>query len=330
MIAIDHLRKTFPEQSSLISRVKHRFAVTRRLILDDVSLTVARGELVGLLGGNGAGKTTLLQILATLSRADAGSVTIGGVSVDAEPARARRAIGFCGSADRGFYYRLSARDNLRFFGVVSQQLADRDLERRIETVLELVDLLGDGDRLFAHLSTGMRQRLAVARALLGDPPVLLFDEPTRAVDPIHAEALRKLIRTTLVDGLGKTVVLATNLLDEAWAICHRVAVLRAGRVVAFDAPDKLNALRAATLRYRIVVDRVGEDVLRRTRAVPGLVGLQVSDDAAAFRLDVELERTVPSLNALLQAVSAGGINVMSVQPLGAAPVDVFADLVSER
>ncbi|GAC1408436.1 MAG: daunorubicin resistance protein DrrA family ABC transporter ATP-binding protein [Candidatus Velthaea sp.] len=330
MIVIDHLRKTFPEQASLISRIKRRSAIPRRLILDDVCLQVASGELVGLLGGNGAGKTTLLQILSTLSRGDAGTVTIGGIRIDTDPARVRRSIGFCGSADRGFYYRLTARENLRFFGVVSNQLAAHEREDRIETVLELVDLREHGDRLYAHLSTGMRQRLSVARALLGDPPVLLFDEPTRAVDPIHAEALRTLIRTTLVERLGKTVVLATNLLDEAWAICHRVAVLRAGRVVAFDAPCNLDSLRGVTTRYRIVVDRVDDDVLARTRSVPGFIGLALSEDANAYRLDVEIQQVAFSLTALLQAVSAGGIDVLSVQPQHATPADVFADLVTER
>ena len=329
MIVIDHLRKTFPEQASLVSRVKRRFALPRRLVLDDVSLTVGHGELLGLLGGNGAGKTTLLHVLATLSRADAGDVTIGGIRVDAEPARVRRSIGFCGSAERGFYYRLTARENLRFFGVISQQLANQALERRIGAVLELVDLQEHGDRLYAHLSTGMRQRLAVARALLGDPPVLLFDEPTRALDPIHAEALRKLIRTTLVDQLGKTVVLATNLLDEAWAICDRIAVLRAGRLVALDAPGNLNRLRALTVCYRFVVDRVDEDLLARTRATPGFVGLSLSDDAEGSRLDVEIEHVAFSLSALLRAVGADGINVLSVQPQNANPADIFADLVAE-
>jgi ABC-2 type transport system ATP-binding protein len=327
MIVIDGLCKSFPEQLGLAARIRRRFTVQRTPVLNDVSLNVNAGELVGLLGGNGAGKTTLLQVLATLSRGDSGSVTIAGVSVDTQPDRVRSMIGFCGSADRGFYYRLTSRENLRFFGAVSRHVAPRLLESRIETVLELVDLREHGDQLFSHLSSGMRQRLSVARALLGDPPVLLFDEPTRAVDPIHAQSLRALIRTTLVDQLGKTVILATNLLEEAWATCHRVAVLRSGRVVAFDAPANLDRLRTLTDRYRIVVDKLDDDMITRMRGVQGFVELLIShgDDVICF--DVEIARVARSLSELLHAITSDGVNVISVLRQSATPADIFADIV---
>jgi ABC-2 type transport system ATP-binding protein len=283
--------------------------------------------LIGLLGGNGAGKTTLLQVLATLSRGDGGSVTIGGVSVDAHPERIRRMIGFCGSADRGFYYRLTARENLRFFGALGKQLTARALQSRIKTVLELVDLDKHGNQQFSHLSTGMRQRHSVARALLGDPPELLFDEPTRAVDPIHAQSLRSLIRATLVDELGKTVVLATNQLEEAWTTCHRVAVLRAGTVVAFDAPANLDRLRAVTDRYHIVVDELDEGIITRMLGVQGFPELSISQDADVICFDVEIARVARSLSQLLHAVSSEGGNVLSVVRQSSAPADIFADLV---
>jgi ABC-2 type transport system ATP-binding protein len=330
MIVIDGLRKSFPEQLGLAARIQRRFKVRRTPVLNDVSLTVNAGELVGLLGGNGAGKTTLLQVLATLSCGDSGSVTIGGVSVETQADRVRSMIGFCGSADRGFYYRLTARENLRFFGAVSKQLAPRALKGRIEAVLELVDLCEHGDKPFSHLSTGMRQRLSVARALLGDPPVLLFDEPTRAVDPVHAQSLRALIRTTLVDELGKTVVLATNLLEEAWTTCHRVAVLRAGSVVAFDAPANLDRLRAVTDRYRIVVDKLDDDILARMRGVQGFIELSISHDSDTICFDVEIARIARSLSELLHAVSSDNVNVISVIRQSATPADIFADIVRDN
>jgi ABC-2 type transport system ATP-binding protein len=328
MIAINGLRKSFPERTTLAAKVKRRFAARRHPILNDISLTVNEGEIVGLLGGNGAGKTTLLQILATLSRGDAGTVTIGGVSVDAHPERVRQMIGYCGSADRGFYYRMTVRDNLRFFGSVANAQRPRELDGRIDEVLTVVDLQDHDDQLYAHLSTGMRQRLSVARALLGDPPVLLFDEPTRAVDPIHAQSLRSLIRSTLVERLGKTVVLATNVLEEAWTTCHRVAVLRAGAVVAFDAPSKLESRRALIARYRIVVDRIDDAFIARLRELPGFVGLTLSDDPGVNGFDIEIRRVSLSLSALLQAVSSDGVDVLSIERQNAAPADIFADLVS--
>jgi ABC-type multidrug transport system ATPase subunit len=162
---------------------------------------------------------------------------------------------------------------------------------------------------------------------IGDPPVVLFDEPTRAVDPIHAQSLRALIRTTLVDELGKTVVLATNLLEEAWSTCHRVAVLRAGAVVAFDAPENLDRLRAVTDNYHIVVDKLDEDVVARIRGVQGFIELSISHEAGAIRFDIELARVARSLSELLRAVSSDGVNVISVIRQSAAPADIFADIV---
>lgn len=330
MIVIERLTKTFPERTSIAERVKRRFVGRRRLVLDDISLTAGRGELLGILGANGAGKTTLMQVLATLSRGDTGVVTVGGVHVDADPGHVRRSIGYCGSAERGFYYRLTVRENLRFFAAIGRQLAANASERRIDAVLELVDLHDQRDRLYAQLSSGMRQRLAIARALLGDPPVLLFDEPTRAVDPTHAESIRTLIRTTLVDQFGKTVVMATNVLEEAWAMCHRIAVLRAGRVIALGAPHALQVARGSTTRYRIVVDRAGDELLERIRGVPGFAGLTIGTGDDAGRLDVDIDALPTTLTALLRAVGVGDCNVVSFQPQLPTPAEVFAGLMSER
>ena len=240
LIVVDRLTKTFPSRASFIGRLL-RGVPPRHTVLENVSFSVARGELVGLLGPNGAGKTTLLQVLATLAHPDQGRVTIDGVCVRSQAQHVRRMIGFCASAERGFYYRLSARENLRFFAALTG-LAARNVERRIDEVLELVELSESGETLFGAFSSGMRQRLAVARALLGDPPILLLDEPTRALDPLHADALRIFIRTTLVEERGKTVVLATNLLEEAWSLCDRIAVLREGRIVAMDTPARLQTV----------------------------------------------------------------------------------------
>jgi ABC-2 type transport system ATP-binding protein len=193
-------------------------------------------------------------MMATLTLPDRGSIAIDGIDVARHPARARRRIGFCNSDERSFYFRLTARENLAFFGTMAG-VHGRLLSTRIETVLRNVALDDAIDRRFGEFSSGMRQRLTVARALLGDPQILFFDEPTRAVDPIHADELRRLIRDEFVGRCGKTVVLATNILEEAWSICDRIAVVADGSIVAIGTPSELDRNPLQTARLPIDIFR---------------------------------------------------------------------------
>jgi ABC-2 type transport system ATP-binding protein len=201
----------------------------RIVVLRDVSFHVAPGEIFGLLGENGAGKTTLLHMLATLVQPDSGTVTIEGIDSTRNPMHARRSIGMCGSADRSFYYRLTLRENLRFFGSLCG-LHGNALAARIDELLTLVELEKFADRTYGRCSSGIRQRANVARALIADPPLLLLDEPTRTVDPVHAHAIHRLVREQLAGVMRKTVVLATNVVEEAWGLCDRLCVLSEGRL----------------------------------------------------------------------------------------------------
>jgi len=209
----------------------------RTTALTDVSFSVAAGECFGLVGLNGAGKTTVLKLVSTLLRPDAGSVTVMGRDAVADAAGVRGCVGFCSANDRSFYGRLSVVENLKFFGRL-QQISEFVLAARIGL---LCDKLALGDRLslpFEALSTGQKQRLALVRALLNDPPVVVLDEPTRALDPIAATRFRMFVKDELVRAEGKTVLLATNLLDEARTVCDRVAVLHDHRIISLGPPSE--------------------------------------------------------------------------------------------
>jgi ABC-2 type transport system ATP-binding protein len=168
----------------------------------------------------------------------------------------------------------------------------------------------------------MRQRVTVARALLADPPVLFLDEPTRAVDPVHAQELRTLIRRDLVQRANKTVILATNLLDEAWEICDRVAVVNHGRIVACGPPRQLGGLEPV-LRYRADVDRVDEGMLARARAVAGVRTLSCSPDGDGVSMHFELDTSERALSNLLRTLSLDGVLVRSFRPIEPRPFEIF-------
>jgi ABC-2 type transport system ATP-binding protein len=205
--------------------------------LRGVDLEVRAGEIVGLLGANGSGKSTLLKILATVVLPDAGRATVGGMDLTREPGEVRRRVGFASADERSFYWRLTGRENLAFFAAF-QALATREAAARIA---RLGDELGlDAlDRRYGEYSTGMRHRLAIARALLHEPRILLLDEPTRSLDPLAADALRGILRRTLAGERGCAILLATHDLQEAQGLCDRIAVLHRGERAAFGTPADL-------------------------------------------------------------------------------------------
>jgi ABC-2 type transport system ATP-binding protein len=207
-------------------------------VLADLWLTVPRGSLTGLLGPNGAGKTTLLRILAASILPDSGTVRIFGQDTAGTSVRIRERIGFVLGDERSFYWRLTASQNLLFFAALHN--LDRTRARsQIEKVTGLLQLAGELKKPFRDLSTGMRQRLALARALLHDPELLLIDEPTRGLDPGAAKRTRELIGQTLVKELGKTVLLATHNLAEAQEVCDRVALLKDKRILRVGPPREV-------------------------------------------------------------------------------------------
>jgi ABC-2 type transport system ATP-binding protein len=325
-IVVDRVWKSFPIASGAFGWFRHLGRPPRRTVIHDVSLRVDRGELFALLGPNGAGKTTLLKLLATLAVPDRGFVAIDGVDTATHPLLARQRVGLCTSEERSFYFRLTARANLEFFGALVG-LRGPALRRRIAAVVELVDLRGSLDMRFESFSSGMRQRLTVARALLADPDVLLLDEPTRAVDPIHAEAIRALIRDELVGRQKKTVVLATNLLEEAWRMCDRVAILNGGRVVALGPPQLLDHRLRSLRRFDVTLDHVDDELLARTRSIRDFEGIAVVSQANGVKMTVTVQDSDSSLADLMRALTANGQVLRDFRPVESDPVDVFNRVV---
>jgi ABC-2 type transport system ATP-binding protein len=216
-----------------LQALRHPFARKRIEVLKAVSFTVPSGSITGLLGPNGAGKTTLLRILATSVLPDGGAARILGSDVTRHTAQVRARLGFVLSEERSFFWRLTARQNLKFFAV----LANMDTGAVLERIRELSDLLRlekELDKPFRDLSTGMRQRLGIARALLHDPEVLLIDEPTRGLDPGAAQRTRRFIKETLSKQMNKSVLLATHNMEEARQLCDRIAFLKDGKIVTED------------------------------------------------------------------------------------------------
>jgi ABC-2 type transport system ATP-binding protein len=213
-----------------------------------VSLTVPTGSITGLLGPNGAGKTTLLRILATTVLPDGGFAKILDRDVTRHTSQVRARLGFVLGEERSFFWRLTARQNLRFFAVLANMESDA-IPDRIKELSDLLRLEKELDKPFRDLSTGMRQRLGIARALLHDPEVLLVDEPTRGLDPGAARRARRFIKEKLSEEMKKSVLLATHNMEEARELCDRIAFLKDGKIVTED--EVTEALKKANEVFEV-------------------------------------------------------------------------------
>jgi ABC-2 type transport system ATP-binding protein len=243
--------------------------------LDGVDLSLRPGELVALLGPNGAGKTTLLKILATLILPTSGSALIDGVDVVKDPDRAKMRFGYVLSDERSFFWRISCKDNLVFFAGL-QGLFGSVARDRIEALARLLGLHELLDKDFMDLSTGQKQRMAIARGLLADPPVMLFDEATRSLDPGRAEHVRRLVREVLVEREKKAVLFATHDLGEAQEISDRVVVMAKGKIAA---EGRYEAVKDQVLE--IFRAEVKEEEAELVRMFPELAGGGGSDEGRA-------------------------------------------------
>ena len=227
MIRTRDLGKTFsppPWPLSLVGR-----SLTHEVrALEGITLDIDAGEVFGVIGPNGAGKTTLLKVLSTLILPSTGSARINGSDLVRGAEAVRRSVGIATGEERGFYWRLTGMENLEFFAGL-RGCGPREARRRALQALEMVDLLPRAREPVMRYTTGMRQRLGLARALLARPRVLLLDEPTRSLDPIAAQAIQALVRRLVTDE-RVAVVMATHNLEEAEAVCTRVAVLADGTV----------------------------------------------------------------------------------------------------
>ena len=248
-LRLRHLSKRFKVRRGLLAALRQPRATSWVHAVQDVSCDVQRGEFFGLLGPNGAGKTTLFKMLATLTSPDEGTATVFGADVMRQPRDVRRMVAPVAADERGLHWRLSALENLRLFATL-YDLRGAALGERVDEVLGVVGLRGAERRVVGTYSSGMRQRLLIARALLIRPRVLLLDEPTRSLDPVSARDFRNFLREQVAGPDKCTVVMATHSAEEALELCDRVAVLHKGRLLAVGAARALER-EFSDDRYRI-------------------------------------------------------------------------------
>jgi len=288
--------------------------------VEGLNLEVREGEVFGFLGPNGAGKTTTMRMLACLIAPTQGTAWVNGHSIATEPDAVRASVGIL-TESPGLYDRLSAERNLDVFARL-YGLSEERRKTQIKRYLQLLDLWDQRDRPVGGFSKGMRQKLALVRALLHEPPVVFLDEPTAALDPQAAKTVRDFIAELSRE--GRTIFLCTHNLDEAERLCDRIAVLRT-RLIALDTPENLRR-RLFGRRTVVRVRNLAPEMVSAVRALPFVHGLEAGDGQLTVDLaDPEAEN--PQLVARLVGL---GAEVQYVTELRHSLEEVYLSLIEEE
>ena len=248
MVKIDSVSMKFP----LPKRYREYFLSTKKTkhfkALDDVTLNIDEGDRVAFLGVNGAGKTTLLKLIGGLLYPSSGSIEVNGYDTTSNNSKSRKNVGFVLNEERSFYWRLTAVQNLEFFGVLDN-LKGLDLTNRINKLIELVGLDLAKFKEVASYSSGMKQRLAMARGLLCDPKILILDEPTRALDPQAVQDMKNLISRKIHEDKQRTLLIATHRFDEVEELCNKVCVMQDGKLISYNSINEIRSHYKSVEQY---------------------------------------------------------------------------------
>lgn len=328
-VRVEGLTKRFPVVRGWGEALRQPFRRDYQVALQDVTFEVGAGEFFGLLGPNGAGKTTLFKVLSTSIIPDSGIAVVAGSDVVQDAAGVRRALTPVLANERSLNWRLSGRENLRMFAAL-YGIHGSEAATRIDAVLRLVRLEHEGTKSVSRYSSGMKQRLLIARALITRPRVLLLDEPTRSLDPVSAAEFRDFLKEDVVRREGCTVLLATHSPEDVVELCDRVGVIQKGRLIEVGVPERLMQ-RYGDHRLRLCVRHPATD----RDELSALIGhpvldVEPADDAGWTWVTVDGGETRDDAARLLAGVLDRGLTVSSFEAVELTLAELIGRIVERH
>lgn len=296
------------------------------LALDDLSFTIPEGQIYGLLGPNGAGKSTTMNILTGCLAATSGQVRIDGVDIFEDPMAAKKHLGYLPELPP-LYMDRTPEEYLRF---VARAKGVGDVPGELERVMALTQITDVKDRLIRNLSKGYRQRVGIAQAILGDPDIIILDEPTVGLDPRQITEIRELIQKL---GENKTVILSSHILSEVQAVCDSILILSRGKLVACDTPDNLERLLTGGTALELEADTQPERLEKILGNLPGVTGLTVGETAgkhAWARLETGKENLETLSKAVFFRFCEEKLPLLRLTPAKASLEDIFLELTGGK
>lgn len=309
MLEVKHLTKTYGGKRAV----------------DDVSFTVERGQILGFLGPNGAGKSTTMNMITGYLASTSGTALIDGLDILSSPVKAKSKIGYLPERPP-LYLDMTVREYLDFMYELKAVRLPK--EEHIGEICELVKISDVYGRLIKNLSKGYRQRIGIAQALLGNPDLLILDEPTVGLDPKQIIDIRGLMKTL---GQKQTVILSSHILPEVQAVCDRVIVINKGRLVADDTPEHLEQAMSAEHRLTVRIAGPEEELFRLLSALPGMLEVHRlgERESGTFEFGLETGREQDIRRELFFRLAEKGWPLLASRPAGLSLEEVFLSLTSE-
>lgn len=297
----------------------------KTIAVNNISFTVESGEVLGFLGPNGAGKSTTMNIITGYISSSSGTVTVDGAEILRDPKTVKKKIGYLPEIPP-LYADMTVRKYLRFMFDLKKVKLPK--EEHIDEVMRLVKITDVSERLIRNLSKGYRQRVGFAQALLGNPPVLILDEPTVGLDPKQIIEIRKLIRS-----LGKkhTVIFSSHVLSEVSATCDRIIVISNGRIVANAKTDELSSSISGDEKLSLDIEGSQSTVLGALKVIPGVLKIRktrdIGDSAARYIVEYKKEKDIRK--DVFKAIASAGCIILNMQSGNETLEESFLKLVSE-
>jgi ABC-2 type transport system ATP-binding protein len=296
--------------------------------VNGVDLQIQRGEIFGLLGPNGAGKSTTIRMLCTLLEPTSGAAEVNGFDVVRQANEVRRSLGTVLAGERSIYWKLTGRENLEYFAAL-QHIPQAIAKKRVDDLLERMELRERANELVEKYSTGMRQRIAIAKALLARPPILLLDEPTLGLDPQAARNLRELIAQLKHE--GHTILLTTHYMEEADQLSDRIGIIDTGKVIALDTPEGLK--RRIDQREIIRLELTGwhDDLAGKLKSITGIENLTTHQrgEADLWEVNLHAQNSRAALPRIVESISGNGTRLVNMNIVKPSLEDVFIHLTGK-
>ena len=298
------------------------------MALEDLSFTVEKGQIYGFLGPNGAGKSTTMNIMTGCLSATSGEVKVGGFDIFEEPEKAKKLIGYL-PEQPPLYLNRSPREYLEFVAE-AKGISKNEIENQVQYVMSLTQITDVADRLCKNLSKGYKQRVGIAQALLGNPEIIILDEPTVGLDPRQIIEIRELIKSL---SENHTVILSSHILSEVQAVCQKIMIISKGKLVACDTPENLEKLFAGTITLDIKAEASEEEAWKIVKNISQTENITIEkadEKISTIKIHALPDNEISLCRSIFFAFSKAGKAILQMSTIKASLEDIFIELTRDE